>query len=116
MELKNVFVFAALTILVPMCVYWTVGKPTFAYRFIDPWMFLVYFTAGLLGGVLAQRWEYSTSDALAGSLIGVLIYPIDTLPFLASERFYAVLPDVVLKIAFVCLGAYLAKKLRRSGI
>jgi CHASE2 domain-containing sensor protein len=114
MELKNVLMFAVLTILVPMIIHSAVGRPTFAYWFIDPWEFLVYFTAGLLGGVLAQRWEYSTSDAFAGSLIGVLIYPIDTLPFLASERFYTVLPDVVLKIAFVCLGAYLAKKLRRE--
>jgi hypothetical protein len=110
MNIKNVLVFTVLTILVPLTVQALIKQPIPTYQFIDPIRFIVYFIVGFIGAMLTLA-TFTLSDAAVGTVIGILIYPVDTVSFLISNP-SGVAPQILFLALATILGAYVGSKMR----
>jgi len=115
-------VLAALTALVPMVIYLTIGQITTTRRifweiYFDLQTFLTYFLIGLFGYLILKRiyTQVSTASMILGAILGTFIYPIDTLPFLMTGEPVYILGWLINKILAVSLGVNFERAVKLIG-
>jgi fluoride ion exporter CrcB/FEX len=109
MNIKNVLVFTFLTILIPLAAQLVLFQyPIPSYQFANPIRLIIYFATGFIGAALTLS-TFKLTDATIGTIIGILIYPIDTIPFLISDPL-SIMPDIILRTTATILGAYTGSK------
>ena len=115
MNLKNIGIFAALVVLASL-VSNQIKIPSYSagqgYLTLDVVSVVLCLLSGFLGYYVTRK-TFSYLNVIAGSLIGLFVYPIDTVYLLFTGTLANVSPFILTVLA-VLLGVFLGKQMFRK--